>query len=103
MPHEIDTVELVAEALAGSDRGLEIGFAEHIGVDPGDGDDGSIASLAADQRDFAEEIARPQARDLVLGADHVDLAFGNQKEFLTYLALADDGFAGGVMALRHPF
>ena len=43
MPHEIDAVELVAKALAGGDRGLEVGFAEHVGVDLGDGDDGADA------------------------------------------------------------
>ena len=103
MPHEIDAVKLVAEALAGRDGGLEIGFAEYIGVDLGDGDDGGVAGLAADQRNFAEEIAGSEASDLVVGADHLDLAFGNQHELLAGVALANDDFTGGVMALRHFF
>jgi hypothetical protein len=33
MANEIDAVELVTEALAGGERGLEVGLAEHISVD----------------------------------------------------------------------
>ena len=57
MAHEIDPVELVAEALAGGERGLKIGFAEHISLDLAEGDDSGVARLAADQRDLAEESA----------------------------------------------
>ena len=70
MTHEIDAMELVAEASAGGERSLEIGLAEHIGVDFAFGDDGGVARLAADQRNLAEEIARPQPRHLVVGTDH---------------------------------
>jgi hypothetical protein len=55
---EIDAVKLVAEALAGGERGLEIGLAEYISVDRVLGDHGGVARLAADQRNLAEEIAR---------------------------------------------
>ena len=49
-------MELVAEASAGGERGLEIGFAEHISVDIALGDDGGVARLTADQRNLAEEF-----------------------------------------------
>src|SRR5215471_10307113 len=97
MADKIDAVELVAKALAGGERSFEISLAEHIGVDLAFGDNSGVARLAADQRDLAEEIARPQARDLVIGADHLDLSVGNQEEFLPGIALADDRLAHGIM------
>ena len=39
LAHEIDAVKLVTEALAGGERGLEIGLSEHISVDCITGDD----------------------------------------------------------------
>src|SRR5947199_6931430 len=63
MAHEIDAIELVAEALAGGERGLEIALAEHIGVDLALRDDGGVARLAADQRNLAEEITGAHACD----------------------------------------
>src|SRR5438270_13437827 len=98
MAHEIYAMELVAEAAAGGQRGLEIGLAEHIGIDFALGDDGSIARLAADQRNLAEEIARPQPRHLVIGTDHVDLAVRDHEKLIPRLPLANDGLAGSEMA-----
>src|SRR5437870_1586867 len=99
MAHEINAVELVAEGLAGGERGLEIILSQHIGVDLLDGHDCGVARLAADQRYLAEEIAGPETRDLPVGAVYLDLTFGHQEELLTGLALADNGVARGEMAL----
>src|SRR5215831_5032617 len=103
MADKIDAVELVAKALAGGERGFEISLAEHIGVDLAFGDNSGVARLAADQRNLAKEIARPQARDLVIGADHLDFAVGNQEELLPGVAFADDRLAAGVVTLCHFF
>src|SRR5438034_10983962 len=103
MAHEVDAVELVAEALAGGERGLEIGLAQYIGVDLALGDDGGVARLAADQRNLAKKVARPHARNLAVGADHLDLTVRDQEELLSELTLANDRLAGGEMALRHVF
>src|SRR5260370_28352354 len=99
MAHEIDAIELVAEALAGRERGLEIGLSERIRVDIALGDDGGIAWLAADQRNLAEKIARSQPRYLVIGTDHLDFAIQDQEELLPGLPLAHDRLPGGEMAL----
>src|SRR5882724_4259566 len=90
MAHEINAVELVPEGLAGGERGLEILLSEHIGVDLPYGHDCGVARLAADQRHLAEEIAGREARNRVVGAVYLDLAFGHQEELLTGLALADN-------------
>ena len=66
MAHEIDAVKLVTEALAGGERGLEIGLAEHISVDRVSGDDGGVARVAADQRYLAEEPVERVLDDRVL-------------------------------------
>src|SRR5260370_7261781 len=101
MAHEIDAIELVAEALAGRERGLEIGLSERIRVDIALGDDGGIAWLAADQRNLAEKIARSQPRYLVIGTDHLDFAIRDQEELLPGLPLPNDRFPGREMALLH--
>src|SRR5260370_28531265 len=105
MAHEIDAIELVAEALAGRERGLEIGLSERIRVDIALGDDGGIAWLAADQRNLAEKIARSQPRYLVIGTDHLDFAIRHQEDLLPPPPLANDRFPGPEMApppiLRH--
>ena len=41
--HEVDAVELVAEALAGGERGLEITFSEQVSIDLAFSDDGGVA------------------------------------------------------------
>src|SRR6202008_446658 len=81
MAHEVDAVELVAESLAGGECALKVGLAEHISVDLANRDNGRVARFAADQCDLAKEIAGAEASHLVIGADHVDLALGNQEEF----------------------
>src|SRR5262249_57367237 len=96
-------VKRVGEALGGEGGGLEIGLAEHIGVDRVLGDHGGVARLAADQRNLPEEVARPQTRNLAISADDFDLAVGNQEELLSGIALADDRLAGGVVTFRHLF
>src|SRR5271155_5980933 len=101
MTHEIDAMELVAEASAGGERGLEIGLAERIGVDFAFGDDGGVARLAADQRNLAEEIARPQPRHLVIGTDHLDLAIRDHEKLFSRLPLSNDRLAGSEMAFLY--
>ena len=100
---EVDAVELVSEALAGGERGLEIAFAEHISVRRLWGNDSGIARLAADERNLAKEIARPQTRNLAISANDFDLAIENQEELVSGIALADDRFSGGVVTFRHLF
>src|SRR5215472_12726244 len=103
MPHKVDAIELVAEALARRECGLEIGLAEHVSIHLTLGDDGGIARFAADQRNLAEEIPRPEPRDFVVGPDHLDLAVRNKEELFPGLPLADDRLARGVVALLHVF
>src|SRR5215471_15082956 len=103
MAHEIDAIELVAEALAGRERGLEVGLAEHVSVHFGLGNDRGVARLAADQRDLAEEIPRPEPRYFVIGADYFDLAVRDKEELFSGLPLADDRLSRGVVALLHVF
>src|SRR5690242_10079012 len=98
MAHEIYAMQLVAEAAAGGQRCLEIGLAEHIGIDFALGDDGGIARLAADQRNLAEEIARPQPRHLVIGTDHLDLSIRDHEELLPRFPFTNDRLARGEMA-----
>src|SRR5262249_44424833 len=103
MAHEIDAIELVAEALAGGESRLEIGFSENVSFDLADGDHGRVAGLAADEGYLAKEVARPQPRDLMLGADHFYLALRHEKKFFARLTLADDRVPCRKVALRHLF
>jgi hypothetical protein len=56
VPQEIDPRELVAEALVGGERGLEIVLTEHISIYLALRDDSCVARLTADQRNLAEEF-----------------------------------------------
>src|SRR6185436_20764933 len=103
MAHEIDAVELVAEALAGGEGGLKIVLSQDVSVDTVDRHHGGIARLAADQRDLAEEIAETKPCNLAVGAVHLDLAIGYEEELRAGLALANDCLAGGVVTFRHLF
>src|SRR5215469_684371 len=60
---KVDAVELVAKTPARFDRGLELGFVEHIGLDIVVRDDRPVTRLAGEQRGRAKEIARAKLCD----------------------------------------
>src|SRR5690242_11593663 len=68
VPQKVDAAQLVAEARAGIDRGVELLLAQHISLDRRGGDHAGVARLAAHQRQFAEKLAGAEPGDLAVAA-----------------------------------
>ncbi len=94
MAREISPVKLIAKWRARLNRRLEVGFAEHKSIKRFGRLDRRIARLAADQRHLTKEITTPKTGHLVIGADDINLAIGDQVEFFARFALANNGFTG---------
>ena len=56
MPQKVDAAQLVAEAGAGLDCGVKLGFAEDIGLQRTGGGHRRVAALVGHQRPLAEEL-----------------------------------------------
>src|ERR1700733_12601127 len=101
MPLKIDPPQLLAEAGALLHGGAEFILAENVGVERGGRHDRGVARLAADQRQFAEELGRAEPRYLMAPALDLDLALRDQKQLAAHVALADDDIAGIEMTPSH--